>query len=119
MKVELTMDEFRASYDWEYIFEHFIRPTAVLGDRSATDSFSREDVAEIVALVEGENDGDEWVGVFLLKDGRYAAIAAGCDYTGWGCQDGGSTEVASDLGGILYLGLTDEQRRRMEIELPK
>lgn len=43
---------------------------------------ARADVVEIVAAVNGENDGDDWVGVFRLKDGRYLIAEGGCDYTG-------------------------------------
>ncbi len=43
----------------------------------------RSDVAEIIATDDGENDGPPWVGLFLLTDGRYLAVEAGCDYTGW------------------------------------
>jgi len=49
-----------------------------------TSPFTREDVEVIIGMVNGENDGPNWVGVFLLKDGRYVSITAGCDYTGWG-----------------------------------
>jgi hypothetical protein len=45
--------------------------------------FSRSDVIEILAAEDGENDGPDWVGVFRLRDGRYASVSAGCDYTGW------------------------------------
>lgn len=49
----------------------------------STTAFTRDDVAEIIAMAEGENDGAEWVGVFRLNDGRFAVLRAGCDYTGW------------------------------------
>ncbi len=44
---------------------------------------SRADVAEVLATVNGENDGDDWVGVFKLNDGRFLLAYGGCDYTGW------------------------------------
>ena len=33
-----------------------------------------------------------WTGGFVLKlkDGRFAYLTGWCDYTGWGCQDGGA-----------------------------
>lgn len=45
--------------------------------------FTREDVVEILAMVEGENDMSDWQIVCRLKDGRYAYLTGGCDYTGW------------------------------------
>lgn len=44
---------------------------------------TRADVAEIIAAVNGENDEESWLGVFLLKDGRYLLACGSCDYTGW------------------------------------
>ena len=43
----------------------------------------REDVVEIIAIDDGENDEAKWLGLFKMKDGRYLALSAGCDYTGW------------------------------------
>ena len=45
--------------------------------------FTREDVVEVLAIDDGENDEADWVGMFALADGRYAYVEAGCDYTGW------------------------------------
>jgi hypothetical protein len=77
--------------------------------------FDREDVEEIVAMDEGENDGSNWIGVFKLKDGRYATIDAGCDYTGWDCQAGGIAEVAGTLEEVIQYGLDDGQRKRLKL----
>lgn len=82
------------TYDWKQVFEygtphackkghqHGLEP--VIGEQVSLTPFTREDVEDILHMEEGDNDGPEWVGVFLLKDGRFAAIRAGCDYTGWG-----------------------------------
>jgi hypothetical protein len=43
----------------------------------------REDVETIIAIDDGENDEANWLGLFKMKDGRYLALSAGCDYTGW------------------------------------
>jgi hypothetical protein len=59
-------------------------PESIICSTIDCTKFDREDVDSIVAMVNGENDGADWVGVFKLKDGRYASIRAGCDYTGWG-----------------------------------
>jgi hypothetical protein len=53
------------------------------GDSVSDTPFSRADVAHVYAAEEGENDGDQWIALMRLKDGRYAFLEAGCDYTGW------------------------------------
>lgn len=65
-------------------FHHGGTETALPGDQISTQPFTREDVQRIIALDPGSNDGDSWLGVFLLRDGRYASLRAWCDYTGWG-----------------------------------
>lgn len=78
------------SYDWAASFGEPSGYTAACSQdveaigSVSTDSFSRDDVEEILAIEEGENDGDSWTGLFKLKDGRFAAVSAWCDYTGWG-----------------------------------
>lgn len=49
-------------------------------------SFTAEDIAHVLAVWEGENDGDDWRWVIALNDGRFAFLQGGCDYTGWDCQ---------------------------------
>ncbi len=46
--------------------------------------FQPDEVKRTVAYSNGCNDGDNWVGVFELNDGRFGYVEAGCDYTGWG-----------------------------------
>lgn len=74
--------------------------------------FDREDVVELFGIVEGENDGPEWTAYGRLRDGRFFSIAAGCDYTGWGCQSGGRSAVAATREDIERFGITDEERQR-------
>lgn len=81
--------------DWQYVFAYAGEPDA--GDGSATirkaadhlpdvslEPFSRWDVGRVIAQQDGDNDGPDWVCVGELRDGRFFAINAGCDYTGWG-----------------------------------
>lgn len=89
-------------YDWEEAFEYA--------------EFDREDVAEIIYLIEGENDGDEWCGVFKLNNGKYGTLHAGCDYTGWDCQAGGDSYVADDLRTAILGGLDEYDRKRLGID---
>lgn len=43
-------------------------------------------ILEIIAHIDGENDGPNWHWLALLENGRVAYITGGCDYTGWDCQ---------------------------------
>lgn len=84
-----------ADYNWQHTFAYAGEPNA--GDGSASvkkaadhlpdvslEPFSRWDVKRVVAMEDGDNDGPDWVCVGELHDGRFFAINAGCDYTGWG-----------------------------------
>lgn len=84
----------------------------VQGDVSP-EPFGRADVAWVVAIAEGQNDGPNWVCVGRLVRGEWFTVAAGCDYTGWGCQQWGQAYVDLDLDAILRLGLSDEDRDRL------
>jgi hypothetical protein len=98
--------------DWKYAFVYAAKPEAVLGFTGSTAGFDREDVAEILALDEGENDGAAWIGLFRLSDGRFAFLKAWCDYTGWGCQEGGESTVGASAADVIKLGMDQEDRKR-------
>lgn len=88
-------------YDWEAAFEFAGRPPdderhtcgnapadahpepARPGDEVSTLPFGRRDVKRVVACQDGEKDSSDWVCVGELWDGRFFALRAGCDYTGW------------------------------------
>ncbi len=59
------------------------------------DIFMLEDIANIHAMVPGHNDDDNRYWIIELKDGRFLLTSARCDYTGWDCQSGGSSQVAA------------------------
>jgi len=72
-----------------------------------------EDVKGVVVAVEGEADGPEWIAVLQLTDNGYMTLKAGCDYTGWDCQAGGSAYFADTPEDIVRMGLDDEDRCRL------
>lgn len=83
------------SYDWGEAFHYADSPRVdnsecpkkhvhpVIFSKISAAGFTREDVDTILAMVLGVPDEESWVGVFKLKDGRFASLEAGCDYTGW------------------------------------
>ena len=108
----LTLEEFKNDYDWKEAFA--ISPmSGVLGYTGSLEDYCIDDVKKIIAISNGQNDGESWIGAFQLNDGRYIFISAWCDYTGWGCQDGGNCYVASSLNKLIKLGITIEERQRL------
>ncbi len=109
------------SYDWREAFGCAgSDPTSVdrdvvrvLGERGDPRPFGRSDVAFVAAAAEGENDGPNWVCVGKLLRGEWFVVAAGCNYTGWGCQQSGQATLSRDLDAIVRLGLGDDERERL------
>lgn len=58
--------------------------------------FTADDIDAVLAVWEGQNDGDAWRWVLALKGGRYAVLRGWCDYTGWDCQSGAQSWIADD-----------------------
>lgn len=54
--------------------------------------FEVDDIAEVLAVIEGENDGESWRWLLKMKGGDYILAEGWCDYTGWDCQSGMSIE---------------------------
>ncbi len=100
------------TYDWEHIFEEYCSSPNPIKEIESRRYFNR-DVAKIISIEEGENDGADWLGLFEMNDGNYLALRAGCDYTGWGCREGGSSDVAATKADIIAFGLTPDERQRL------
>ena len=74
-------------YDWEEAFKYVRYSQRIITEEHNKNlsilPYDREDVAKIHHIYNGSNDKENWIGVFELKDGRFARLVAGCDYTGW------------------------------------
>jgi hypothetical protein len=64
-------------------------------------SFTIFDIEKVVAVWEGENDGDDWRWIIKVtkecakqNGGRYVFLQGGCDYTGWNCQSWATSQFA-------------------------
>ena len=117
---EITIEELMDSYDWKEVFGEGTggntdKSTMVIPPGSEVDSTppNRFDVIEVIAAVNGENDGVAWVGVFLLKDGRYCIAEGGCDYTGWDCRAGNSLSVCATLEDVIRFGFNPAQKKKL------
>lgn len=102
-------------YSWGADNDPDVRRAHPQDDTTSLEPFGRDAVEEIKAYANGENDGADWLCVGKLKDGRWFCLSAGCDYTGWDCQSGGSASVAPDYPTLAGYGLTDEQCRRLAL----
>jgi hypothetical protein len=107
----MTRDELVKDYDWQEVFKYADASPARPGDSGK--AYQITDVDSVVATADGENDGADWVGLFRMNDGQFLAINAGCDYTGWGCQEGGSSKIAKTKEDAIALCLTNEERERL------
>jgi len=65
----MTIEELLEDDDWDEAFGFA--------------NFKIEDIDEIIAADEGYNDGESWIALFRLKNGKFAGLSAWCDYTGW------------------------------------
>lgn len=122
------MDPRLDAYDWAYAFEvagppdhdewgsPFNQPDinpAPPGADVSCDTFQRDDIEHILSLAEGDNDGPDWLIAGRLRDGRWFALRAGCDYTGWDCQSGGNVSVCESQEDLLTFGMTGTERSRL------
>ena len=74
----------RDVYNWSNAFAYANTPDECPPNSDVNVAvFTMEDVKRVIAVRQGENDADDWLGVFELHDGRFAYLKAGCDYTGW------------------------------------
>lgn len=108
---KIDLNNFKGDYDWtEAISVASGSINAVQGSSCSTAPFTIDDVVEILAAREGYNDGDPWLCIVKLVDGRYAFVSAGCDYTGWDCQAGGCAFVSDDWWALIWHGLGEGDR---------
>lgn len=119
---EIDLEELNSSYDWEEVFGegtggncNGIIQVIPPGAKVDSGPISRAMVVEIIAAVNGENDVKDWIGVFLLLDGRILIAEGGCDYTGWDCQASNSLCVAGSLEDAIRYGLNPEQQKRLGV----
>ena len=61
----------------------------------------------------GSNDEENWTFLVKHKNGNYVFFDAGCDYTGFDCQGGGSITYTLDGKKMWLLGLTDDMRNNL------
>jgi hypothetical protein len=98
----MEIQELKEEYgDWHYVMQY--GPDV-------------EEVAEVVRFHDGERDYESWYLVLRMKDGRWCHVTAWCDYTGWGCQEGGDHYFASTEEELVRTCLDQSARRTLGYE---
>lgn len=96
------MIEMLNEYDWRECF-----------DFAGVD---REDVAEVLRSEEGIPDEENWMIVCRMKDGQFAFIEGGCDYTGWDCRGSAQAYYASSEAELIRTQIPQGARRTLGYE---
>lgn len=112
----MTPEELRKKSDWQYAFEYAGEPHPCVGAACSLAACSIDDVTDVIASSEGENEGPMWIGVFVMRDGRYLFLGAVCDNTGWDCQSNGSSWVADEYESLFQFGIGGNDRWRLRLE---
>jgi hypothetical protein len=90
------------------------------------ETFDIPDIKKVLAVYEGENDGADWHWVLELKQpvkvnlsdnievthyikGKYVYLNGWCDYTGWDCQSGASSQICHSAVEAAHVATIAEQ----------
>ncbi len=109
--MDLTLDDIQSDYNWAETFAFASKR------ENGHKDYSVNDILAIIAADNGCNDGLNWVGLFLMKDGKFLYVSAGCDYTGWDCQCGGNSSVFNSLAEAVNFGCIEDDRERLGLAL--
>lgn len=102
----ITVEEFKNAYDWSSAW-------GVSSQAPKANHYTMDDIAEVLAADEGENDEQNWVALLKMNDGNVVFLDAGCDYTGWDCQANGFIDVNTLEYWMGPLGLEPVTRERL------
>lgn len=126
---EWTADRMRENYDWREAWGYggdietcavtfqgagpHGNVSACAGSKCSSEPVTVDMISRVIAASDGEHDERDWVAVAELKDGRFAYVESGCDYTGWDCQADGRVWVSHSLENLWFFGLTQQGRERL------
>jgi len=87
----MDVQELQTNSDWAEIFGEGSscwmtwtdEDEVISGDEADVSRIRRCDVANVVAAKNGAPGASEWMGVFRLRDGRFAIVIAICGVGGW------------------------------------
>ena len=76
-------------------------------------SFRLDEVVEVLVLAEGRPHTAAWLGVFRLRDGRFALLRATCCGAGWTCHADGDAAFAASVEDLARDALSATERARL------
>jgi hypothetical protein len=95
-------------------------------ENNPQETFDIPDIEKVLAVYEGENNGADWHWVLELKQpvdqkvnddpdntlhirGKYVYLNGWCDYTGWDCQSGASSQICISPIAAAHVATIAEQ----------
>lgn len=93
------------TYDWAQMFDVLDAPDV-------------NDIEEVTHQFSTNSEEPDFVAIMRMKDDTWATVAAGHDYTGWDCQNYVRWSRHESLDDVITMGLTNESRRWLDLELP-
>lgn len=110
----MDIETFSKNYNWRCAVKEASSEPDPIPGYIGNCKWGMDDIESIPYSSEGENEGPCWLAILYLEDGRYVFMSAGCDYTGWDCQAGGRSLVSDDLGELIALGISLEEKERLQ-----
>lgn len=116
----MSLKKMRQDGNWKQAMEVASSAVgAVLGYTGSVEFNGWGEIDTVIASDDGCNDGPNWIALFQLHDGRYLFLSAGCDYTGWDCQAGGTIKICRNYNDMIRYGLGDDDRKRLDLRCEK
>lgn len=106
MQVVQLIGEHLATYDNQEAARGIDYDLTACLENNPQDNFELNDIVRVLAVWEGEHDGDHWRWIIETKT-NYLYLNGWCDYTGWDCQSGAYYVESHSLTELLN-GLGDE-----------
>lgn len=116
IKKEEDIKAFFEDYNWSEAWSIANFSKARNDSNVSTEVFEINDIEVIISSDEGCNDGDNWIMIGKVKDGRFFFLSAGCDYTGWSCQAWNNSFIDNSIEDLIRYGMDDSDRSRLNAE---
>jgi hypothetical protein len=114
----MNIEDIKNNYPWKQVFEFSDGTNLDEFSEPSNFPFQMEDVAEILNIEDGQNDGQSWIILVKLNNGLYGFLTAWCDYTGFDCQAGGHSYVSLSKEKLIRFGMGEDDRKRFGLSLP-
>lgn len=89
---------------------------AALEENPQDSGITFQEITEILANIEGQNDGNNWIWIVALDNGKFAYLEGGCDYTGWDCQSSLDSTILNTPTDGIELVERDEKDLELDIQ---